>query len=393
MQQDMTVIWRKLDELHLHPANERKHPEKNLDALKGSLVEFGFQKPVVINEKGLVLAGNGTVMAARALGWERVPCVVSSLDDLRQAGFRIADNRTAELAEWDLDALAETTGELDKLGFDLGAIGFDEDFLASLNPEQIESKEGLTDDDAVPEQVETRCKPGDLWILGNHRLLCGDSTNALHAERLMGGARAEMVFTDPPYGVAYQSNMRTKSQRFEVIENDDTFLTEWVGVLPIVSHGWVFVWTTWKVIARWIEITAPIGELTNVIVWDKGGGGIGDLTGTFSTDYEVALVFNRGAKILGKRLGSVWSIGKDRPGDYLHPTQKPVELAETAITNCTSRKDAVLDLFGGSGSTLIACEKTDRRAFLMELDPRYCDVILTRWEQFTGQTAVLSSEQ
>ncbi len=369
-----------IKDLKLDKKNARKHPQKNLDQIKYSLENYGQQKPIVIKDN-VVVAGNGTLMAAKDLGWDKIACVRSELTGSNLAAYALVDNRSTETSEWDMVQLPETLKILFEEGINLEALGFSQSDLA----EAIE--EGKTDPDAIPENVETRCKPGDLWLLGEHRLLCGDSTNIQHVERLMNGEKADMVFTDPPYGVSYQSNMRTKSDKFDVIENDDKILTEWIHIIPIVSAGWVFIWTSWKVLATWLDVTSSVGKMTNLIVWDKGGGGIGDLTGTFSSDYEVALVFNRGATITGKRLGSVWSIGKDRATDYRHPTQKPVELAETAIQNVTNTKASILDLFLGSGSTLIACEKTGRKCYGMEIDPHYCDVILKRWEDFTGKTA------
>jgi DNA modification methylase len=206
----------------------------------------------------------------------------------------------------------------------------------------------------------------------------------------MDGQKADMVFTDPPYGVSYQSNKRTKSAKFDVLKNDDVIL-EVVPIIEACSTGWVFIWTTWKVIDKWLENTSGFGFPTNMVIWSKGGGGIGDLKKTFFTDYEMALVFNRGAELTGKRIGSVWKVGKDGATTYAHPTQKPVALAEEAIDKTTRSGAVVLDLFGGSGSTLIACEKTGRINRSMELDPKYCDVIVQRWQEFTGQTATLEA--
>ena len=187
-----------------------------------------------------------------------------------------------------------------------------------------------------------------------------------------------MVFTDPPYGVSYQSNMRTKTKKFDVLQNDDIFITEWINNLPLFSNGFVFVWTSWKVLKEWIEFCKPIGDLSNMIIWNKGGGGIGDLQKTFSTDFEVALCYNRGAKIMGKRLGSVWNVGKDSSSTYLHPTQKPIKLAGLGIENILQKNKIVLDLFLGSGSTMVAAHQLKRKCYGMELDPRYCQVIINR---------------
>lgn len=171
--------------------------------------------------------------------------------------------------------------------------------------------------------------------------------------------KADLVFTDPPYGYEYQSNMRTKSKKFDVLKNDDKIL-DFVPAIKGLINGFVFICTTWKVLDKWLLLFNQYFELTNMIIWDKGGGGMGDLEHTFSTDYEIMLVSNNGAKITGKRIGSVWNITKDNANDYVHATQKPVKLAATAIEATTKEGDVVLDVFGGSGSTLIACEQLNR---------------------------------
>ena len=202
----------------------------------------------------------------------------------------------------------------------------------------------------------------------------------------MGGDKADMVFTDPPYGYEYQSNAR--GEKFEILKNDDKIL-DFFPNIQMVCNGFIFICTTWKVLDKWLPLFKKYHNLTNMIIWGKGGGGIGDLAHTFATDYEVILCSNNGREIIGKRIGSVWAIKKDSGNSYVHPTQKPVKLSEFAIRNTTERGDIVLDLFGGSGSTLIACEQLDRRCRMMEHDPVYCDVIVERWEQFTGEKAEL----
>jgi DNA modification methylase len=218
--------------------------------------------------------------------------------------------------------------------------------------------------------------------------MCGDATDLLSLAMLMNDEKATLVLTDPPYGVSYQSNMRLKSKKFDVLANDDLVL----DIAPSIksySSGWVFVWTSWKVLNLWIEKLASFGYPTNMIIWDKGGGGIGDLEKTFASDYEVALVWHNNKKLTGKRIGSVWSINKDGSSQYLHPTQKPVALSAMAIEHTTNKGDLVLDIFGGSGSTLIAAEQTKRICYMMELDTKYCDIIIERWEKLTGQRAEL----
>ena len=238
-------------------------------------------------------------------------------------------------------------------------------------------------DDDVTESAPPITRRGDVYELGGvHRVMCGDSTSIDDVEELMAQEKADMVFTDPPYGVSYQSNRRTKSQKFDLLKNDNEFISEWINHLPLINKGFVFIWTSWKVLMEWIELTKPLGKMSNMIIWDKGGGGIGDLEKTFPTDYEIALVWHNENQIKGKRIGSVWDCGKDNPSDYLHPTQKPVNLAETAILSVTQNLQIVTDLFLGSGSTLIACEKTNRKCYGMELDEKYCDVIIKRYVDF-----------
>jgi DNA modification methylase len=314
--------------------------------------------------------------------------VATGWSEAQKRAYVLADNQLALNAGWDTDLLKVELQEISGLDFDMGLMGFSDDFLQSV---LVEPTEGLTDEDAVPEVPEQPVTvEGDVWLLGRHRLMCGDSTSIDAVERLMNGRKADMVFTDPPYGVEFQSNMRTKSAKFDVLKNDDTFL----DIAPIIeacSKGWVFVWTSWKVQTKWIDQFQSMGYPTNVVVWHKPGGGIGDLKHTFSSDYEVALVWHRGAELCGKRVGSVWTVNKDGASTYVHPTQKPVALAEEALDKTTRASASVLDLFGGSGSTLIACEKTSRDCRMMELDPKYCDVIIKRWQDFTGQQATLEA--
>jgi DNA modification methylase len=376
--------------------NARKRTDRSAKLIAESLQRYGAARSIVIDEDNRILAGNGTIEGAKAAGIKNIRVIETDgteiiavkrtgLSEDEKIGLALADNRTSDLSDWDKDMLQQLSAEHDL------APWFDADDLAEIlgTVEQLPA-EGLTDADDVPEAPEEPVtKLGDLWVLGDHRLLCGDSTSLTEVDRLMDGKKADMVFTDPPYGMSYQSNMRTKSAKFAVIENDDKIITDWLPLATAFSSGFCFVWTTWKVLDQWLAVTKDFAPLTNMVVWDKGGGGIGDLKKTYSTDHEIALVFNRGVELTGKRIGSVWDIGKDRATDYVHPTQKPVALAEQALDTTTKSGQIVLDFFGGSGSTLIACERQHRKARLMELDPRYCDVIVKRWEDFTGKKAIL----
>jgi DNA modification methylase len=371
--------------------NPRKLKDSAIDKVAMSIKEYGFRQPIVVDANRIIVVGHTRYRASKKLGLKEVPITIAeNLTQEQINAYRIADNRTNEEAEWDLELLKTEIKELELADFNLDLTGFDED---QLNNMLFEEKQGLTDEDEVPEAPEEPItKLGDIWKLGNHRLMCGDSVDYEDVHKLMNNKIADLVNTDPPYGDNYQSNRRTKSEKFDVIKNDDKIL----DITPMIdkfSKGWVFIWTTWKVIDKWLDNTKSFGFPTNMVVWHKGGGGIGDLKKTFSTDYEMALVFNRGAELCGKRIGSVWKLQKDRAIKYKHPTQKPVELSVEAIDKTTNPKSIVMDLFLGSGSTLIACEKMDRICYGMELDPKYCDVIVKRWEQFTGKKAELENGQ
>jgi DNA modification methylase len=366
--------------------NSRLHSDAQVAQLAASIREFGFTNPVLIDEDKNLIAGHGRVMAARKLGLKSVPAIlVTGLDERKRRALVIADNKLAMNATWDEDVLKN---ELQDLAGDFGELmGFSEEELEAMLQEATQIEDGLTDEDAVPElAADPVTVLGDVWLLGKHRLMCGDSTSIDAVDKLMDGGKADMVFTDPPYGVEYQSNMRTKSEKFDVLANDDQFL-DIAPIIEMFSSGWCFVWTSWKVQNKWIDLFSGFGYPTNIVIWHKPGGGIGDLKKTFSSDYEVALVWHRGAELCGKRIGSVWTINKDGASTYVHPTQKPVALSEEALDKTTKQGALVLDLFGGSGSTLIGCEKTNRKARLMELSPNYCDVIVKRWQDFTGKQA------
>lgn len=407
--QDLQKLARPIEELTPDPKNARTHGDRNMSAIRGSLKEFGFRGAIIAQKSGdelIVRAGNGRLEAARQLGWSHVPVLVYSDDDKTSAAFALADNRTAELAAWDFEQIAGLIkeGALDEeidIGFSSEEIQriLDGEILplgeseSILDGEDAGEREGLTDPDEVPEAPEEPItKTGDLWILGDHRLLCGDSTKSDEVARLMDSEKADMVFTDPPYGISYKSNWRLPSESFEKIENDDRILTEWLPLASKFSTGFCFTWTTWKVLPQWMAVIEPWSPITNMVVWHKGKGGMGDLQRTYSPDYELALVCNRGAELTGKRIGSVWSILTDNMADYIHPTQKPVALAEQAIATTTRPGDIVLDFFGGSGSTMIACETLGRSCRMMEIDRGYCDVIVKRWEDFTGKKAHLSKK-
>jgi DNA modification methylase len=318
------------------------------------------------------------------------------VDDSAALRILISDNRASELATWDDPALANLlkelvteTGTLDGTLFDGDAL---DAILADLGEAPFSRSEGEDDVPETPEQPISVL--GDLWTCGEHRVLCGDSTVKEHAERLFDGQEAVLFVTDPPYGINFQSGMSdggTKA-RFRHIRNDDRIL----NVAPVIwsrlaNDSAAFIWTGQKVYPSWREQFSKFYKST--IIWHKSGGGIGDLEGDYAADYEMCLFCVKGRPTFrGKRGMAVWTIAKDQVMEYAHPTQKPVALAEKPIVDFSDTGGVVADLFLGSGSTLIACEKTGRRCLGMELAPEYVDVIVKRWQTFTGKEATLEGD-
>lgn len=356
-----------------------------VDKIASAIKEYGFRVPIVAKSDGLIVDGHLRFKAARKLGLTEIPVILADdLTDAQIKAFRLSVNKMAELATWDEEMLAIEMQELHDIGYDLDLIGFTPEELEEMDIDFEGSLEAIIDEskaDDVPEVVENPViKLGDLIELGNHRLLCGDSTKEDDVKRLMDGKKADMVFTDPPYGISYDS----PSDKHKIIKNDNVFLDGWIPLVQQYSKGFIFMWTGYQVVHKWIEIGKPFGDITNMIIWAKGGGGLGDLKKRFATDFEIALVWNRGAELQDKRIGSVWSINKDNGVSYVHPTQKPVELMEKGIFNCSFAKSIVMDLFLGSGSTLIACENLNRKCYGMELDEKYAQVIIQRWCDYTS---------
>ena len=405
--EQFNIEWKDIASVKPYARNAKKHDETQIANVAESIKQFGWQQPIVCDADGVIIIGHCRLLAAKKLGLKKVPVkTVDNLSDEQVKKLRALDNKLNE-SDWDFDLLAEDIGELDFSGFDI-------DWGLPENEEETE----IVEDEApeVDEEHEPICKLGDIWQLGRHKLICGDSTDKATVERLMDGKKADMVFTDPPYGYSYQSNMRVKSEKFAVIENDDKILN-FFPIIQEFNNGFVYVCTTWKVADLWTELFKQYLDLTNVIIWDKGCGDMGDLYHTFSTDYEMILVCNNGKEIKGKRYGSVWNFSKeeitkmkkeqllkilihereyysiwkdkkDNSIEYLHPTQKPVGLSARAIRSSCEQGEIVFDLFGGSGSTLIACEQLGRVCYMCEISTHYCDVIIKRWENFTGQKAV-----
>ena len=375
-------------QLSLDPSNARKHSQRNLDAIAASLKKFGQRKPIVVH-KGVVLAGNGTLEAAKTLGWTEIEVAEVPSDwDLDTAkAYALADNRTAELAEWDESELAKQLLELQDADWDITELGFD-------IPKLTDIESG--NEDEIPEPpVEPKTKLGDIYQLGRHRLMCGDSTDEATVNRLMDGVKADMVFTDPPYGVEYTGGMQFKDGKVEtksreMIKNDDVDIYQDVmRVLSEFSNGPCYIWFADTKAAKLYEAAEKYGDIHALLIWVKNGG-YGALNANYKQKHEPCLYWKPKGKTLNfagaTTETTIWEIDKDGK-NKLHPTQKPVALATKAISNHNSK--TVLDLFGGSGATLIAAEQLNRICYMMELDPKYCDVIVTRWENLTGLKAEL----
>lgn len=374
--------------------NSRTHDDAQVAQIAASIKEFGFTNPILIDEDGGIIAGHGRLSAARKLGIDEVPCLrLAHLTDAQKRAYVIADNRLALNAGWDEEMLKVEFAELGDLGFDLELTGFDAKEIDVFLAEPLEA--GLTDDDAVPEvPEEPTTKLGDVWQLGRHRLMCGDSTSIDAVDRLMDGGKADMVFTDPPYGMSYGGG-RTK--RHDMIKNDDAQDAELISLvrdalqaaaLASKPGASAYVCFTWRTYAEFEAALNDAGlSVSNCIVWDKKSIGLGNAH--YRPQHEFMFYCKGDDWRGGKGESDIWAMSRGSTGEYVHPTQKPVELIERALNNSSKAGDVVIDSFGGSGSTLIACEKTGREARLMELDPKYCDVIIKRWEDYTGETAVL----
>lgn len=370
-----------IESLIPYARNSRTHSDSQVAQIAASIKEFGFTNPVLIDADSGIIAGHGRVMAARKLGLVDIPCIrLGHLTEAQKRAYVIADNKLALNSGWDNEMLLVEFAELEDLGFDLDLTGFVQEEIDALKPEVVQ--EGLTDEDAVPEvPVEPTTKLGDVYILGRHRLMCGDSTSLDAVNKLMDGNAVDMVFTDPPYNVAFNG----RSGKHDVIKNDNLpdaefgdFIAEVCNTIRAVDPKVYYIWCNWN----FYGVLQGKLEYKSCIVWAKNVFGMGN---GYRHQHEFCL-FNGKIDQEIKNESDLWSIKKDT--NYVHPTQKPVALSVRAFGNHVKLLN-VLDLFGGSGSTLIGAEQTGRNAYVMELDPKYCDVIVKRWEEFTGKKAVL----
>lgn len=381
--------------------NSRTHSEEQVAQVAASIREFGFTNPVLIDADGVIVAGHGRVMAAKSLGMEKVPCIrLGHLNEAQIRAYVIADNKLAENAGWDEDMLRLEIQHLQSVDFDLSLMGFSDDDLASLLADDEPPTEGLTEADQVPEaQRVVISRPGDIWTLGKHRLMCGDSTSVEQVHALMGGGMADLLLTDPPYNVAYEGG----TEEALTIKNDSMsdgdfrkFLQNaYRAANAVMRTGAVFyVWHADVEGYNFRGAAKDVGwTVRQCLIWAKNSFVLG------RKDYH----WKHESCLYGWKDGAAHYWGSDRSQTTLlefnrptrngeHPAMKPVDLFRYQVENSSRKNETVLDLFGGSGTTLIACEQASRQARLMELDPKYCDVIIRRWQEFTGKAAVREAD-
>jgi len=375
-------LW-PLTRLKPYERNARTHSADQVAQIAASIVEFGFTNPLLVDSSDGIIAGHGRLQAAQELGLSTVPVVVlDHLSDRQRRAYILADNQLALNAGWDLELLRTELQDLVADDFDLSVIGFSDEELSDLLPEIEElAPEEQGDPDEIPEPpAEPITKPGDLWILGNHRLLCGDSTNTLALERLMDGKKADMVFTDPPYGMNLDtdySKMGTSTKSYKPVHDDDKPFDAGAMMRLLPSPVW-YIWG-----ADYFCDSIPNWAEGSTLVWAKAHSE--DENKVFGSSFELCWRYPKSKK-------EIWFVRRIHMTDEhlkAHPTQKPCDLPVRAIEKDSKPGQLIVDLFGGSGTTLIACEKTSRHCRMMELDPAYCDVIVQRWQQFTGKLAVL----
>ncbi|MBA0014130.1 MAG: site-specific DNA-methyltransferase [Nitrosospira sp.] len=398
--QTLNIEYRPVDSLIPYANNARTHSDEQLAQIAASIREFGFNNPILVDgERGLI-AGHGRLLGARKLGLTTVPVIeLAHLSPTQKRAYILADNRLAESAGWDNELLSLELADLSAAEFDLDLLGFSADELDKL----LDSENtGLTDDDAVPEVTESAIsKSGDVWLLGEHKLLCGDATKAEDYKALLGDELADMTVTDPPYNVNYANTAKDKLRgTHRPILNDNmgegfsAFLLATCQNILAVTKGAVYIaMSSSELDTLQSAFRAAGGKWSTFVIWAKNTFTMG--RADYQRQYEPILYgWKDGSQHYwcgARDQGDVWQIKKPHKND-LHPTMKPVELMERAVRNSSKTRDIVLDPFGGSGTTLIACEKSGRRARLMELDPKYADVIIRRFQDYTGKQVTRQSD-
>lgn len=381
-----------LERLVPYERNPRTHSPEQVMRIAASIEQFGFNNPLLVDSQDGIIAGHGRLLAARQLGLDEVPVIVlDHLTDAQRRAYVIADNKLAELAGWDDELLALELATLDGEDFPLEVIGFTDQELAALLDGDPDEEAQEAEDEVPPAPASAVSRPGDLWLCGEHRVLCGDATVGADFDRLLGGKPAAMVFTDPPYNVDYHGSDGASIQNDNLGTGFEAFLGAAIGNLLRSVEGAVYICMSSSELATLQKVfTQAGGHWSTFVIWAKNTFTLG--RSDYHRQYEPILYGwpeGQSHYWCGARdQGDVWLIKKPAHND-LHPTMKPVELVLRAIQNSSPRDAVILDPFGGSGTTLIACQETGRRARLLELDPRFVDVIVRRWEAFTGLQATL----
>ena len=387
----MEIIYKKVQDLIPYINNSRTHSEEQVNQIVASINEFGFTNPLLIDEKDNIIAGHGRLMASKKLGMEQVPCIVlKGLTEAQKKAYIIADNKMALNAGWDDELLKIELENLKELDFDLELTGFDVDELDDIlgkNEEETEIVEDEVPD--VPE--EPKAKLGDIYQLGNHRLMCGDSTNADDVGKLMNGEKADMVFTDPPYGMnldtdysKMEGNGRKGKMYSKVIGDNEDFKDDLIKtVFDNFNYcNEIFLWG----VDYYFDLIPNFKE-GNLIVWDKTLQTNGNAD--YNSEFELLWTKNQHKKeVIHFNWFRYFGLSAQDMKTREHPTQKPLQVITPFVEKYSKENDLIVDIYGGSGSTLIACEQLNRKCYMMELDPRYVDVIIKRWEDYTGNKAV-----
>jgi DNA modification methylase len=383
---ELKIEYKKIEDLIPYVNNTRTHSENQVAQIASSIKEFGWTNPILLDGENGIIAGHGRLMAAQKLNETEVPTIqLHGLSESQKKAYIIADNKLALNAGWNDELLKLELAGLKDAGYDLSLIGFSVDELKAFEP----ITEGLVDEDKVPEvPIEPKTKLGDIYKLGNHRLMCGDSTSIDAVEELMNDQKADMVFTDPPYGVDYEGINNDSRNGLE-----DLLRGAFGNYFAVSKSGAsIYCFHSDKCADIFHKVFREFFHFSSMIIWAKNSLTLSQTD--YQSQHEPCLYgwMDNGTHSWhsDRKQTSVWKFDKERVEG--HTTPKPVALVERAILNSSKGGDSIIDLFGGSGSTLIACEKLNRNARLMELDPKYCDVIIKRWEDFTGQKAELINE-
>ena len=375
----MQIYQRPLSDIKPYEKNPRQ--KYDIQKVAQSIKEFGFQQPIVVDRAGVIIVGHGRYQASKSLGLETVPVVIADLSPEKAKAYRIADNKTNEYSDWDIGLLQQEFTDLLDINYDLELTGFDADELEKLI---VGEKEGLTDEDAVPETPEEpKAQLGDIYKLGEHRLMCGDSTDTELLEKLMDNQKADMIFTDPPYGVDYKGINNDDREGLEQLLEKSFYHYQ----LFSKSGASIYCFHSDRCADIFHKTFRNYFHFSSMIIWEKNSLTLSQTD--YQSIHEPCLYgWNKTGThswFGDRKQTSVWKIHKENLKG--HTTPKPVAFIDRALKNSSKSDDIIIDFFGGSGSTMVACEKTNRKCYMMELDPKYIDVIIKRWEQYTGQKA------